>query len=108
MSIEERAEDIARRTLLISIIVRTLLDESGAETGMFSIPADERKFRALELLVKQKSFRGCAALEGLPDAIQIAGLNAQIGPTLSPINLFLRAFGVKKIFAGDIAICICG
>ncbi len=54
MSIEEPAEEIARRTLLSSITVRPVLDESGAETGMYTIPAGGRRFRALELLVKQK------------------------------------------------------
>ena len=38
VSIEELAEDIARRTLLSSITVRPVLDDSGAETGMYTIP----------------------------------------------------------------------
>ena len=54
VSIEELAEDIARRTLLQSITVRPVLDDDGAETGMFEIPAGGRRYRALELLVKQK------------------------------------------------------
>ena len=54
VSIEELAEDIARRTLLQSITVRPVLDADGAETGMFEIPAGGRRYRALELLVKQK------------------------------------------------------
>ncbi|WP_183714249.1 ParB/RepB/Spo0J family partition protein [Bradyrhizobium sp. ERR14] len=54
MSIEELAEDIARRTLLQSLNVRPVLDAEGAETGMFEIPAGGRRYRALELLVKQK------------------------------------------------------
>jgi ParB family chromosome partitioning protein len=54
VSIEELAEDIARRTLLQSLTVRPVLDESGVETGMFEIPAGGRRYRALELLVKQK------------------------------------------------------
>ena len=29
-------------------------DDEGAETGMFEVPAGGRRFRALELLVKQK------------------------------------------------------
>src|SRR5580698_1248155 len=53
-SIEELAEDIARRTLLQSLSVRPVLDAEGQETGMFEIPAGGRRFRALELLVKQK------------------------------------------------------
>ncbi len=35
VSIEELAEDIARRTLLQSLTVRPVLDDSGAETGVF-------------------------------------------------------------------------
>jgi ParB family transcriptional regulator, chromosome partitioning protein len=54
VSIEELAEDIARRTLLQSLNVRPVLDAEGQETGMFEIPAGGRRFRALELLVKQK------------------------------------------------------
>ncbi len=54
VSIEELAEDIARRTLLQSLNVRPLLNAEGAETGMFEIPAGGRRYRALELLVKQK------------------------------------------------------
>ncbi|MBV1702876.1 MAG: ParB N-terminal domain-containing protein [Hyphomicrobiales bacterium] len=54
MSIEELAEDIARRTLLQSLNVRPVLDAQGVETGMFEIPAGGRRYRALELLVKQK------------------------------------------------------
>ncbi len=52
VSIEELAEDIARRTLLQSLTVRALVDEGGAETGEYEIPAGGRRFRALELLVK--------------------------------------------------------
>ena len=52
ISIEELAEDIARRTLLQSLNVRPVLDTEGVETGMFEIPAGGRRFRALELLVK--------------------------------------------------------
>jgi ParB family chromosome partitioning protein len=54
VSIEELAEDIARRTLLQSLNVRPVRDAEGAETGMFEVPAGGRRFRALELLVKQK------------------------------------------------------
>ena len=54
VSIEELAEDIARRTLLQSLNVRPMLDADGQETGMFEVPAGGRRYRALELLVKQK------------------------------------------------------
>lgn len=54
VSIGELAEDIVRRTLLQSLNVRPLLDDEGAETGQFEVPAGGRRYRALELLVKQK------------------------------------------------------
>ena len=61
VSIEELAEDIARRTLLQSLNVRPVLDAEGAETGMFEVPAGGRRYRALELLVKQKRLAKTAA-----------------------------------------------
>jgi len=54
VSIEELAEDIARRGLLQSLSVRPVLDADGVETGTFEIPAGGRRFQALSLLVKQK------------------------------------------------------
>jgi ParB family transcriptional regulator, chromosome partitioning protein len=54
VSIEDLAEDIARRGLLQSLNVRPVLDADGTETGMFEIPAGGRRYRALELLVRQK------------------------------------------------------
>src|SRR6476620_9077923 len=54
VSIEELAEDIARRGLLQSLNVRPILDADGAETGLYEIPAGGRRYRALERLVKQK------------------------------------------------------
>jgi ParB family chromosome partitioning protein len=54
VSIEELAEDIARRGLLQSLNVRPVLDADGAETGLYEIPAGGRRYRALERLVKQK------------------------------------------------------
>ncbi|ETX12903.1 hypothetical protein OCH239_15305 [Roseivivax halodurans JCM 10272] len=43
-----------RRTLLSSITVRPVLDDGGAETGMHTISVGWWRYRALELLVKQK------------------------------------------------------
>jgi hypothetical protein len=54
VSIEELADDIARRTLLQSLSVRPVVDGDGKDTGMFEVPAGGRRYRALELLVKQK------------------------------------------------------
>ncbi len=54
VSVEELAEDIARRGLLQGLNVRPMLDANGVETGMIEIPAGGRRFQALSLLVKQK------------------------------------------------------
>ncbi len=95
VSIEELAEDIARRTLLQSITVRPLLDAEGAETGMFEIPAGGRRFRALELLVKQKRLARTAPVpcvvrtEGMAEEDSLAE-NVQRAP-LHPLDQF-RAF----------------
>jgi ParB family chromosome partitioning protein len=53
-TIEDLAASIARRGLLQSLNVRPVLDGDGNETGMFEVPAGGRRYRALELLVKQK------------------------------------------------------
>src|ERR1700748_478408 len=54
VSVEQLAESIAQRTLLQSLNVRAVVDGEGNETGMFEVPAGGRRYRALELLVKQK------------------------------------------------------
>ncbi|MFS8037421.1 ParB/RepB/Spo0J family partition protein [Xanthobacter sp. AM11] len=54
VSIDELAESIARRGLIQSLHVRPLLDGDGQETGMFEVPAGGRRYRALEMLAKQK------------------------------------------------------
>jgi ParB family chromosome partitioning protein len=54
VSIEQLAESITQRTLLQSLNVRVVVDGEGNETGMFEVPAGGRRYRALELLVKQK------------------------------------------------------
>jgi ParB family chromosome partitioning protein len=54
LSIEELAEDIARRGLLQSLNVRPMLDSQGKETGTFEVPAGGRRYRALALLVEHK------------------------------------------------------
>lgn len=54
VSIEELADDIARRGLLTSINVRAELDAEGKETGIYRIPAGGRRYRALKLLVDRK------------------------------------------------------
>jgi ParB family chromosome partitioning protein len=54
ISVEDLAEDIGRRGLLQSLNVRPILDADGQETDMWEVPAGGRRYRALELLVKQK------------------------------------------------------
>lgn len=99
VSIEELAEDIALRTLLASLTVRPVLDESGAETGMFEIPAGGRRYRALELLVKQRRLNKTAPVpcivrtEGLAEEDSLAE-NVQRAP-LHPLDQF-RAFQAMR------------
>ena len=99
VSIEELAEDIARRTLLSSITVRPVLDDDGAETGMFEIPAGGRRYRALELLVKQRRLNKTAPVpcivrtEGLAEEDSLAE-NIQRAP-LHPLDQF-RAFQAMR------------
>lgn len=54
VSIDSLAASIARRGLIQSLSVFPVVDAEGIETGMFEVPAGGRRFRALELLVKQK------------------------------------------------------
>src|SRR6266852_9839061 len=71
VSIEELADDIARRTLLQSLSVRSILDAEGQETGMFEVPAGGRRFRALEHLVKQKRMN---KTQPVPCVVRIGGI----------------------------------
>ena len=95
VSIEQLADDIARRTLLQSVTVRPVLDAAGAETGMYEIPAGGRRYRALELLVKQKRLAKTAPipcvirLDGIAEEDSLAE-NVQRAP-LHPLDQF-RAF----------------
>lgn len=90
VSIEELAQDIARRTLLQSLTVRPVLDEGGTETGMFEIPAGGRRYRALELLVKQKRLARNAPVpcvirtDGLAEEDSLAE-NVQRAPLLGSV-----------------------
>src|SRR5450432_2105070 len=95
VSIEQLAESIAQRTLLQSLSVRAVVDADGQETGMFEIPAGGRRYRALELLVKQKRLARTAPipcvvrLDGLAEEDSLAE-NVQRAP-LHPLDQF-RAF----------------
>jgi len=70
VSVEELAEDIARRGLLQGLNVRPMLDADGVETGMFEIPAGGRRYRALEHLVKAKRLNKTAPV---PCVVREAG-----------------------------------
>ena len=95
ISIEQLAADIARRGLLQSLVVRAQLDSIGDETGMYEIPAGGRRYRALELLVRQKRLAKTAPI---PCIVRTAGIaeedslaeNVQRAP-LHPLDQF-RAF----------------
>jgi ParB family chromosome partitioning protein len=95
VSIEQLAESIAQRTLLQSLSVRAVLDADGNETGMFEVPAGGRRYRALELLVKQKRMAKtqlvpCVVREGgIAEDDSIAENDERVG--LHPLDQF-RAF----------------
>jgi ParB family chromosome partitioning protein len=95
VSIEQLAESIAHRTLLQSLNVRAVRDADGNETGMFEVPAGGRRYRALELLVKQKRMTKtqlvpCVVREGgIAEDDSIAENDERVG--LHPLDQF-RAF----------------
>lgn len=99
VSIEELAEDIARRGLLQGLSVRPVTDEAETETGMFEIPAGGRRYRALELLVKKKRLAKTAPVpcivreDGIAEEDSLAE-NVQRAP-LHPLDQF-RAFLTLK------------
>lgn len=95
VSIEQLAESIAQRTLLQSLSVRAVVDGAGRQTGMFEVPAGGRRYRALELLVKQKRMAKTQAVpcvvreDGLAEDDSLAENDERIG--LHPLDQF-RAF----------------
>ncbi|WP_050385489.1 ParB/RepB/Spo0J family partition protein [Bradyrhizobium pachyrhizi] len=95
VSIEQLAESIAQRTLLQSLNVRAVLDAEGNETGMFEVPAGGRRYRALELLVKQKRMAKTQAVPcvvregGIAEDDSLAENDERVG--LHPLDQF-RAF----------------
>lgn len=95
VSVEELADDIGRRGLLQGLSVRAVVDQDGVETGMFEIPAGGRRYRALELLVKQKRLAKTAPVpcivrdSGIAEEDSLAE-NVQRAP-LHPLDQF-RAF----------------
>ncbi|WP_299363768.1 ParB/RepB/Spo0J family partition protein [uncultured Paracoccus sp.] len=102
ISVEELAESIARRGLIQSLHVRPVVDAEGKETGMFEVPAGGRRFRALELLVKQKRLAKVAPVpcvvseasaDVLIDEVSLAE-NIERAP-LHPLDQF-RAFQAMR------------
>lgn len=95
VSIEQLAESIAQRTLLQSLSVRAVVDADGNETGMFEVPAGGRRYRALELLVKQKRMSKAQAVPcivregGIAEDDSVAENDERVG--LHPLDQF-RAF----------------
>ncbi|MBS4003903.1 MAG: ParB/RepB/Spo0J family partition protein, partial [Afipia sp.] len=71
VSVEQLAESIAQRTLLQGLNVRAVVDAEGHETGMFEVPAGGRRYRALELLVKQKRM---AKTQPVPCVVRDGGI----------------------------------
>jgi ParB family chromosome partitioning protein len=97
VSIEQLAESIAQRTLLQSLNVRAVVDSEGNETGMFEVPAGGRRYRALELLVKQKRMAKTQAVPcvvregGIAEDDSLAENDERVG--LHPLDQF-RAFQI--------------
>ena len=99
VSIEQLAESIAQRTLLQSLSVRAVVDADGQETGMFEVPAGGRRYRALELLVKQKRMAKtqpvpCVVRDGgIAEDDSLAENDERVG--LHPLDQF-RAFKLLR------------
>jgi len=95
VDIEQLADDIERRTLLQSLTVRPVFDATGAETGMYEIPAGGRRYRALDLLVRRKRLQKTAPVpcvirtDGIAEEDSLAE-NVQRAP-LHPLDQY-RAF----------------
>lgn len=95
VSVEELAEDIARRGLLQSLSVRPVPDGDGAETGKYAVSAGGRRLAALKLLVKQKRLAKSAPVpcivktEGIEEEDSLA--ENTMREALHPLDQF-RAF----------------
>ena len=100
VSLEQLAEDIARRTLLQSLSVRPIVDADGKKTGKYEVPAGGRRFRALQLLVKQKRLTRTAPVpcvlrtDGLPEEDSFAE-NVQRAP-LHPLDQFRAVLALVR------------
>src|ERR1700730_12849185 len=99
VSIEQLAESIALRTLLQSLSVRAVVDGDGKETGMFEVPAGGLRYRALELLLKQKRMAKTQPVpcvvrdDGLAEDDSLAENDERVG--LHPLDQF-RTFKLLR------------
>lgn len=99
VSIEELAEDIVRRTLLQSLSVRAVIGKDGQPTDKYEVQAGGRRYRALELLVKQKRLAKNAPIpcivreDGIPEEDSLAENCQRV--SLHPLDQF-RAFQSLK------------
>ena len=101
VSIEELAEDIARRTLLASsMTVRPVLDDSGAETGMFDDPSRRASVPGAGTACEAEASESSTApvpcivrMDGLAEEDSLAE-NVQRAP-LHPLDQF-RAFQAMR------------
>ena len=99
VSVETLAEDIARRTLLQSLSVRPIPGKDGQPTDKYEVQAGGRRYRALELLVKQKQLAKNAPIpciireEGIPEEDSLAENCQRV--SLHPLDQF-RAFRSLK------------
>ena len=62
VSVEDLAEDIARRGLLQSLTVHAVRDENGEPTGAYAVTAGGRRFAALKRLVAESRLSEDAAI----------------------------------------------
>ena len=98
VSVEELAEDIARRgTLLQSLNVRPVLNTDGGETGMFEVPAGGRRYQALALLVKQKRLTKtspvpCVVRDGRLSGVKAPVADGDVG--VVALHHEIRSFGL--------------
>ena len=109
ISVEQLAESIAQQTVLQSLNVRAVVDAEGTETGMFEVPAGGRRYRALELLVKQKRMAKTQSVPCVvPDAGEriigrkvsatwLANVVAEDAPTLTPDAAFAALMEERTI-----------
>ena len=94
-AIDDLAADIAQRGLLQSLSVRPLAGEEGEPTGLYGVQAGGRRFRALQLLVRQKKLAKTAPIpclvreEGFAEADSVA--ENTVRANLHPLDQF-RAF----------------